>query len=162
MTEETKRVLPTKIKLTMLMSPSMANFSGKNVHGGEVLKILDHVAYACASQYSKSYVVTLSSDMVLFRNPIKIGSLVTFKATLNYTGNSSMEIGIKVVSQDIKTREKIHTNTCYFTMISVDENMKPIPVPKYAPITEKEKKRYKKALKRKNFREKMLKKSKKI
>ncbi len=162
MTKESRRELPTKIKLTMLMSPSMANFSGKNVHGGEILKILDQVAYACASQYSRTYVVTLSSDMVLFRNPIKIGSLVTFKATLNYTGNTSMEIGIKVVSQDIKTKEKIHTNTCYFTMISVDENMKPISVPKYTPLTLKEKKRYNKALKRRKFREKMIKKSKKV
>ncbi|AXH09646.1 acyl-CoA thioesterase [Malaciobacter halophilus] len=160
MEKNTKRELPTKIKLSMLMTPTMANFSGINVHGGEVLRLLDQVAYACATQYCKTYVVTLSSDMVLFKNPIKVGSLVTFKAKINYTGTTSMEVGIKVVSQDVKTKEKIHTNTCFFTMISVDENMKPKAVPKYVPITKKEQKRYKKALKRRRFREKMLRKSK--
>ncbi len=158
MEEKIKRELPTKIKLSMLMTPSMANFSGINVHGGEILRLLDQVAYACATQYCKTYVVTLSSDMVLFKNPIKVGSLVTFKAKINYTGTTSMEVGIKVVSQDVKTKEKVHTNTCYFTMISVDENMKPKPVPKYEPITKKEKRRYKKAIKRRNFRDKMKKK----
>ncbi|RXJ83723.1 acyl-CoA thioesterase [Arcobacter sp. CECT 8985] len=154
-----KRDLPTKVKLTMLMTPSMANFSGVNVHGGEILKLLDQVAYACATQYCKTYVVTLSSDLVLFKNPIKVGSLVTFKAKINYTGTTSMEIGIKVISTDVKTKEKIHTNTCYFTMISVDENMKPKPVPKYIPITKKEKQRYKGALKRRKFRENLQNKS---
>lgn len=153
--KKNKRSLPTKIKMSMLMTPGMANFSGKNVHGGEILKILDQVAYACCAQYCKTYVVTLSTDMVIFKNPIKVGSLVEFHASINYTGNTSMEVGIKVVSVDVKTKEKIHTNKCYFTMISVDENMKPTPVPKYTPLNKKEKKRYKEAKKRRAFREKM-------
>ncbi|AXX92322.1 acyl-CoA thioesterase [Malaciobacter molluscorum LMG 25693] len=154
-----RRDLPTKIKISMLMTPTMANFSGINVHGGEILKLLDQVAYACAAQYCKTYVVTLSSDLVLFKSPIKVGSLVTFKAKINYTGTTSMEIGIKVVSTDVKTKEKSHTNTCYFTMISVDENMKPKAVPKYTPITNKEIKRYEEAIQRREFREKLQKRS---
>jgi acyl-CoA hydrolase len=70
------------LTMTMLMTPDKANFSGKYVHGGEILKMLDHVAYACAARYSGTYAVTLSVDMVLFKDPIKIGSLVTFHASI--------------------------------------------------------------------------------
>ncbi|KAG0921396.1 hypothetical protein G6F31_020343 [Rhizopus arrhizus] len=78
------------------MAPEMANCSGK-VHGGAILRLLDQVAYACASRYAGSYVVTLSVDQVMFRQPIAVGELVTFLASVNYTGTSSMEIGIKVL-----------------------------------------------------------------
>ena len=94
MNENTKR--EKSLTMTMLMTPEKANFSGKNVHGGEILKMLDQVAYACAARYSGHYAVTLSVDMVLFKNPIKIGSRVTVHASVNYTGRTSMEIGIKV------------------------------------------------------------------
>ncbi len=71
--------------MTVLMTPEMANFSGK-VHGGAVLRLLDQVAYACASRYAGNYVVTLSVDQVMFRQPIAVGELVTFLASVNYTG----------------------------------------------------------------------------
>lgn len=140
------------LTMTMLMTPEKANFSGDNVHGGEILKMLDHVAYACAARYTGSYVVTLSVDMVLFKNPIKVGSLVTFYASVNYTGRTSMEIGIKVISEDVKDRTTKHTNVCYFTMIGVDENGNPVPVPKLALITEDDKRRYNDAIRRKEAR----------
>jgi acyl-CoA hydrolase len=78
-----------ELSMTVLMTPDMANFSG-NVHGGAILKYLDSVAYACASRYSGSYVVTLSVDRVVFRQPIHVGELVTFLAAVNYTGATSM------------------------------------------------------------------------
>ena len=87
--------------MTVLMSPDMANFSG-NVHGGAILKLLDQVAYSCASRYSACYVVTLSVDQVMFLQPIHVGELVTFLASVNYTGASSMEVGIKVVARKEK------------------------------------------------------------
>ena len=89
--------------MTVLMSPDMANFSG-NVHGGAILKLLDQVAYSCASRYSACYVVTLSVDQVMFLQPIHVGELVTFLASVNYTGASSMEVGIKVVAEDIRSQ----------------------------------------------------------
>jgi len=140
------------LSMTMLMTPEKANFSGKNVHGGEILKMLDQVAYACAARYTGNYAVTLSVDMVLFKNPIKIGSLVTFYASVNYTGRTSMEIGIKVVSEDIKDKSIKNTNVCYFTMVCIDENGNPTPVPKLELISEDDKRRYNDALKRKEFR----------
>ncbi len=140
------------ITMTMLMTPDKANFSGENVHGGEILKMLDHVAYACAARYTGSYVVTLSVDMVLFKNPIKIGSLVTFHASINYVGRTSMEVGIKVISEDIKDHTIKNTNVCYFTMIAVDKEGKGIPIPKLEPKTEDEKRRYNDAIKRREIR----------
>ena len=108
--------------------------------------MLDHVAYACAARYTGMYAVTLSVDMVLFKDPIKIGSLVTFHASVNYTGRTSMEIGIKVISEDIKDHSIKNTNVCYFTMIAVDEHGKPAPVPKLELVTEDDKRRYNDAI----------------
>jgi acyl-CoA hydrolase len=140
------------LTMTLLMTPDKANFSGTNVHGGEILKMLDHVAYACAARYTGNYAVTLSVDMVLFKHPIKIGSLVTFYASVNYTGRTSMEIGIKVISEDIKEKTRKHTNVCYFTMIAVDVDGKPTPVPKLELDTEDDKRRYNDAIRRKEAR----------
>lgn len=140
------------LTMTMLMTPDKANFSGKHVHGGEILKMLDHVAYACAARYAGTYAVTLSVDMVLFKDPIKIGSLVTFHASVNYTGRTSMEIGIKVISEDIKDHSIKNTNVCYFTMIAVDEEGKPTPVPKLELITEDDKRRYNDAIHRREIK----------
>lgn len=79
------------VSMTVLMTPNKANFAG-NVHGGELLHLLDQVAYVCASRYSKSYVVTLSVDQVFFKEPIHVGELVTFLASINFVGKSSMEV----------------------------------------------------------------------
>src|SRR5450830_1451477 len=110
-----------ELTMTVLMTPDMANFSG-NVHGGTILKYLDSVAYACASRYSGSYVVTLSVDQVMFLQPIHVGELVTFLASINYTGTTSMEVGIRVVTENIQQRLVRHANSCYFTMVAVDAN----------------------------------------
>lgn len=99
------------LTMSVLMTPDTTNFSG-NVHGGDILKLLDQVAYACASRYSGESVVTLSVDKVLFKHPINVGSLVTFLARVNYTGRTSMEIGIKVVAEDIHKKMVSHTNSC--------------------------------------------------
>ncbi|MCH4246728.1 acyl-CoA thioesterase [Acinetobacter populi] len=117
-----------ELSMSVLMTPDMANFSG-NVHGGTILKLLDQVAFACASRYSASYVVTLSVDKVLFKEPIHVGELVTFLASVNHVGTSSMEIGIRVEAQNIQKRTIRHTNSCYFTMVAVDENNKPKRIP---------------------------------
>lgn len=139
------------LSMTILITPEMANFSG-NAHGGQLLKLLDEVAYACASRYCGNYVVTLSVDTVLFKNPIPIGSLVTFLASVNYTGNTSMEIGIKVITEDIHRQVVTHTNTCYFTMVSVDENGKAKKVPPLEIETKEEQRRFENAIVRKELR----------
>ncbi|KAF0811946.1 putative acyl-CoA thioester hydrolase [Andreprevotia sp. IGB-42] len=121
-----------QLSMTVLMMPEMTNFSG-NVHGGQLLKLLDEVAYACASRYAGTYVVTLSVDQVLFKQPIHVGELVTFLASVNYTGRTSMEIGIRVCAENIRTREQRHTNSCYFTMVAMGEDGKPAVIPPLQP-----------------------------
>lgn len=140
-----------QLSMTVLMTPDMANFSGK-VHGGAVLRLLDQVAYACASRYAQRYVVTLSVDQVVFRQPIHVGELVTFLASVNHTGNSSMEIGIKVVAEDIRSQVVRHANSCFFTMVAVDDDGKPTPVPPRVPATPDEQRRHAAALLRKELR----------
>ncbi len=138
--------------MTVLMTPDTANFAG-NVHGGTILKLLDQVAYACASRYAARYVVTLSVDQVTFRQPVHVGELVTFLAAVNYTGTSSMEIGIKVVAQDIRSQQVRHVNSCFFTMVAVDDDRKPVQVPAFRPFTPDEHRRHAAATTRKELRQ---------
>jgi len=141
-----------ELTMTVLMTPDMANFAG-NVHGGTILKLLDQVAYACASRYCGRYVVTLSVDQVVFRQPIHVGELVTFLACVNYTGNTSMEIGIKVVAENIQTQSVRHANSCFFTMVATDEQRKPVPVPALVPVTEDQLRRHHAAKARRDLRQ---------
>lgn len=143
-----------QLTMTVLMTPDMANFSG-NVHGGTILKFLDQVAYACASRYAGRYVVTLSVDQVMFRQPIHVGELVTFLASVNHTGTSSMEIGIKVVAENIRSQVVRHANSCFFTMVAVDEDGKPVAVPPLHPKTQDERRRWANAKVRRQLRSEM-------
>ena len=143
-----------QLNMTVLMSPDMANFSG-NVHGGAILKLLDQVAYACAARYAAQYVVTLSVDQVTVRQPIHVGELVTFLASVNHTGTSSMEVGIKVVAEDIRTQVVRHVNSCFFTMVAVDHDRRPVAVPPLRPFTVEEKRRFEGAILRKQLRQEL-------
>ena len=147
----TYNIAPTDLTMTVLMTPDMANFSG-NVHGGTILKLLDQVAYACASRYSASYVVTLSVDQVIFKEPIYVGELVTFLARVNYVGTTSMEVGIRVEAENIQTRTVRHTNSCYFSMVAVDEQRNPKAVPPLELLDNTAKQRFEMAKKRKQLR----------
>ena len=140
-----------QLSMTVLMTPDMANFSG-NVHGGHILKLLDQVAYACASRYAKRYVVTLSVDQVVFRQPIHVGELVTFLASVNYTGTTSMEVGIKVVTENIQTQVVRHANSCFFTMVAVSEDGRPVQIAAHVPATAHERRRFESAKARRELR----------
>ena len=146
-TAQDRRILA----MTVLMTPDMANFSGK-VHGGALLNLLDRVAFACASRYSRHYAVTLSVDQVVFREPIRVGELVTFRAAVNYAGRTSMEVGIRVEAEDIQSGALRHTNSCYFTMVAVDEAGRPAPVPRFEPQDALERKRHRAAEIRRTLR----------
>jgi acyl-CoA hydrolase len=143
-----------QLSMTVLMTPDTANFSG-NVHGGTILKLLDQVAFACASRYAGRYVVTLSVDQVMFRQPIHVGELVTFLSSVNHTGSSSMEIGIKVIAENIQNRVVRHVNSCFFTMVAVDDDKKPAPVTPLQPSTPDEGRRHAAAELRKQMRREM-------
>lgn len=142
---------PSELEMVVLMTPDMANFSGK-VHGGALLNLLDRVAYSCASRFSQQYAVTLSVDQVVFRQPIHVGELVTFRAAVNYAGRTSMEVGIRVEAEEIRTGERRHTNSCYFTMVAVDAKGKPTAVPALSPQTDVKRRREQAAINRRELR----------
>ena len=143
-----------QLSMTVLMTPDMANFSG-NVHGGSILKLLDQVAYACASRYAGRYVVTLSVDQVTFRQPIHVGELVTFLASVNHTGTSSMEVGIKVVAENIRSQVVRHANSCFFTMVAVGDDGKPVKVPALKLAGTEDRRRFEAATLRKALRQEL-------
>ncbi len=123
-----KPVAASALTISELMLPSHTNFSGK-IHGGYILSLLDQVAFASASKFSGYYCVTASVDTVNFLNPIEVGELVTLKACVNYVGNSSMIIGIRVESENIQTGEIKHCNSSYITMVAKDKAGKNAIVP---------------------------------
>jgi len=143
-----------QLSMTVLMSPDMANFTG-NVHGGAILKLLDQVAYACASRYAGRYVVTMSVDQVTFRQAIHVGELVTFLASVNHTGRTSMEVGIKVITEDIRTQTVRHANSCFFTMVAVDDDRQPVEVKPLVPQTAEEVRRSNAAQVRRKMRQEL-------
>ncbi|MCA0132228.1 acyl-CoA thioesterase [Winogradskyella alexanderae] len=142
-----KAVNDSRIQMSELMLPSYTNFGGK-IHGGYILSLMDQIAFACASKHSGSYCVTASVDKVNFLNPIEVGELVTMKASINYVGTSSMVVGIRVESENIRTGKKKHCNSSYFTMVAIDENGKTAQVPGLRLDSKIDAKRFIKAIKR--------------
>ena len=141
-----KPVKSSKITISELMLPSHSNFSGK-IHGGYILSLMDQIAFACASKFSGFYCVTASVDTVNFLNPIEIGELVTMKASINYVGRSSMIVGIRVESENIRTGKVKHCNSSYFTMVAKDNEGKNTEVPGLIISNYDEVRRFYKALK---------------
>lgn len=142
-----KRITDSQVVISELMLPSHSNFNGK-IHGGYILSLLDQIAFACASKHSGVYCVTASVDTVDFLAPIEIGELVTMKASVNYTGNSSMVIGIRVEAENIQTGAVKHCNSSHFTMVAKDEQGKGVQVPGLILETDNDIRRFVKAIKR--------------
>ena len=144
-----KTIDSSRISMSQLMQPSHSNFSGK-IHGGYVLNLMDQIAFACASKHSETYCVTASVDTVDFLNPIEIGDLVTMKASVNYVGKTSMVVGIRVESENIRTGDIKHCNSSYFTMVAKNDHGESVEVPGLIINDKTEIKRFLKALKRKD------------
>jgi acyl-CoA hydrolase len=140
-----------RLSMTILMTPDMSAFAG-NVHGGILLDHLDQVAYTCATLYARTYAVTPSADQVVFREPIHVGELVTFDASVNRTGRTSMEVGVRVTTQDLVRQTVRHTNSCYFTMAAIGADGRPVPVPTWRPQTVEERRRHLAAERRSQLR----------
>ncbi|MEM7657955.1 MAG: acyl-CoA thioesterase [Bacteroidota bacterium] len=147
---EFRAIDDSRTTITELMIPAYANFGGK-VHGGVILSLMDKVAYACASQHAGTYCVTASVDAVDFRGPVEVGDLVHLKASVNYVGRTSMEIGIRTESHNIQTGERRHTNTSYFTMVAMGEAGSPVPVPGLILETELDVRRFLEGMKRREL-----------
>jgi acyl-CoA hydrolase len=156
MTQE-KKVSESRVEMAQVMFPMDANMAG-NVHGGTIMKLIDTAAGIAAQRHCRTNVVTASMDRLDFHEPIFMGELVILRASINYVGSTSMELGVRVDAENLMTGEVRHTNSAYVTMVSLDENRKPTPAPKIVSETEDEKRRFEegriRAQRRKELRKK--------
>ena len=123
-----KSVRETQYETGQLMMPQHANLLG-NVFGGVVLSMMDTTAAVSAIRHARRVCVTVSVDRGDFREPIHVGDLVIMKSSVNYVGRTSMEIGVRVETENLRTGARVHTNSCYLTFVAVDENGNSVPVP---------------------------------
>jgi acyl-CoA hydrolase len=135
-----KRVSESHIELAEIMMPQHANILGK-VFGGVVLAMIDKAAATAAIRHAGRTCVTASFDHVSFREPIEIGDLVRLLASVNHVGRTSIEVGVRVVAMNIRTGVERHTNSSYVTMVAIDTDGKPVPVPRLICETEVERRR---------------------
>lgn len=149
---EARKVSESRTEISQLMMPQHANIAGV-VFGGTILALADSVAYVCASRHAGPNCVTVSVDKVDFREPIRIGELITCYASVNFVGRSSMEVGIKIIAEDLRTGKRRHTNSCYFTMVSLDEKGCSIPAPGLVLEGDEDKRRSRAAQKRRAARD---------
>ena len=150
-TRATKAVRESQHETSELMMPHHANNLG-HVFGGVMLGMMDKTAAVAAFLHARLNVVTASIDRVDFREPILVGDLVVMKASVNYVGTTSMEVGVRVEAEELLTGRRRHTNSCYLTFVAVDRNGRPIEVPRIAPETPDEKRRYQAAEQRRRIR----------
>ena len=142
-----KTVHSTHVIMHELVLPNDTNVLG-NVHGGRVMCLMDICAAMTAYKHARKPVVTASVDQLDFLAPAKKGDILILKSSVNYTHRTSMEIGVRIDAESPLTGEIRHTATAYLTFVAIDENNKPSEIPKVAPATDNEKRRYDRAKKR--------------
>jgi uncharacterized protein (TIGR00369 family) len=141
----------SRISIAQLMHPEHANTMG-NVHGGWIMKLVDEAGALACMRHAQKRVVTVAVDSMVFREPIKIGDLVTLNAEVTYTGRTSMEAEVQVIAENPITGERTHTNTAYLVYVALDDEGRPTTVPALIVETEEEKQRMEQAKKRQAHR----------
>ena len=135
-----KPVSGSKTIMARTMLPSDANPYG-NVHGGEVMRLIDECAGAAATRHARSRVVTAFVDELSFLAPVYVGHLVTARASVNHVGRTSMEVGVRVDAEDLLTGRVVHVSSAYVVFVSIDESGKPVPLPPLTAETDEERRR---------------------
>jgi acyl-CoA hydrolase len=133
------------------MGPTDAN-NGGNVHGGVIMHLCDEVAGIAAVRHSGTRVVTAAMDRMTFRHPVYVGQLITVKAMVNAAWRTSMEVGVRVESENVRTGETLHTSTAYLTMVALDDDGNPTEVPPISAVTGDEQRREREAQLRRDNR----------
>jgi acyl-CoA hydrolase len=146
-----KPVSESRHETSELMMPHQANNLG-HVFGGEMLAMMDKTAAVAALRHCRTTVVTASIDRVDFREPIHVGELVVMKASVNFVGRTSMEVGVRVEAEDLLSGRRRHTNSCYLTFVAVDRNGRPVEVPSLVAETPEDKRRMDAAKSRREVR----------
>lgn len=146
-----KRPRVSRTEMVEVVLPQDANPLG-NILGGRVMHLVDIAAAIAAHRHSNSYVVTASVDYVDFRNPIRVGELIILKSNVNRVFRTSMEVGVKVFSENVLSGERKHTTSAYVTFVAIDETGQPKPVPALLPESAEDRRRYRDALARRRIR----------
>jgi len=146
-----KPVSASKTILSMQMLPVDANPMG-NVHGGTILKLVDTAAAVAALRHARTNIVSASIDRMDFYRPVYVGDLLILKACVNYSGRTSMEVGVRIEAENLKTGKVTHTGSSYVTYVAIDEKGKPTPVPRAIPETAEEKRRWREGKERREQR----------
>jgi len=133
------------------MGVTDANTAG-NVHGGRIMYLCDEVAGLAAIRHSGTRVVTAGMDRMTFLDPVYVGQLVTFRATVNAAWRTSVEVGVRVEAENVRSREVRHVSTAYLTMVALGDDGRPTPVPELGPETETERRRQREAQVRRDNR----------
>lgn len=132
-----RTIADTRTVVQRIMMPMDANPAG-NVYGGSILKYLDEVASIVAFRHTRRNVVTASIDRMDFLAPMRVGDILVLKAAINFTGRTSMEVGVRVEAENPHTGVIVHAGSCYLTMVALDEHGRPTPVPPVTPTTDEE------------------------
>ena len=146
-----RTVKETQHETSQMMLPQHSNNLGL-VFGGVILAMMDTASAVCAIRHARAICVTASVDRVDFREPVHLGDLVIMKCSVNYVGRTSMEVGVRVESEDLQTGSRRHTNSCYLTFVAIDRNGRPIEVPRLVPESADEIRRYEAAKARRRRR----------
>jgi uncharacterized protein (TIGR00369 family) len=148
---QAKTVKESAVIMSQLMGPQDVNNAG-NVHGGVIMRLIDNCAGVVAVRHSRSNAVTASIDRLDFLYPVYAGDLVTFKASANYVGKRSMEIGVRVETENLYTGETRHTASAYLTYVALDKSGRPVELPPLILETEDQKRRNQEARSRREVR----------
>jgi acyl-CoA hydrolase len=146
-----KSVDNSRVIMSHMLLPQDANSAGI-AHGGVVMKHIDNAGGVVAIRHTRGNCVTASIDRLDFHNPAFIGNLLTLKASLNMVGSTSMEIGVRVETEDLRTGEVRHTASAYLTFVALDENFRPRSVPPLILETEEDRRRNRQAEDRRRVR----------
>lgn len=146
-----KKVSDSRISLAQLMQPEHANNLG-NVHGGVIMKLVDEAGALACMRHAQQRVVTVAVDRLTFRQPIRLGDLVTLTAEVSYVGRTSLEAAVEVVAENPITGEKTHTNTAYLVYVAMDQSGHPVEVPPLIPETEEQRRRMQDGRERQAYR----------
>jgi uncharacterized protein (TIGR00369 family) len=146
-----KTARASRISIAQLMHPEHANILG-HVHGGWIMKLVDEAGALACMRHAQKKVVTVAVDSLVFREPIKIGDLVTLNAEVTYTGRTSMEAEVQVTAENPITGERTHTNTAYLVYVGLDDDGRPTPIPALIAESDEERQRMEQAKKRQAYR----------
>ena len=148
---QARRVSESAITMSRVVMPADANHYGY-VHGGTIMRLVDEAAFAVATRHTGMNVVTASVDQMSFEAPVQLGDVLTIKASLNYVGRTSMEIGVRVETERLKTRETLRVGAAYLTMVALGPDGKPTPAPDLVLDTDDDRRRNQQAAERRRRR----------